>query len=114
MTRESSDGSNLDPERNGIRDPDENMTSDRPVNVSGGGGSDAGGKTAADPSEGSITSELAWLGRGFFQPLYKPAVLPCRRAKIADRCDYILRRLRHASNDHQYHRSEPQIELRRG
>ncbi len=23
-----------------------------------------------DPNEGSITSELAWLGRGFFQPLY--------------------------------------------
>lgn len=70
MTRELNDGSNLDPEEDGMRDPAENNAGDQPLDAGAGEIETTDGETAADPNEGSITSELAWVGRGFFQPLY--------------------------------------------
>ena len=70
MTRELNDGSNLDPEEDGMRDPAENNAGDQPLDAGAGEIETTGGETAADPNQGSITSELAWVGRGFFQPLY--------------------------------------------
>ncbi len=92
MTAEIIDGSDLDPEEDGMRDSAESNTGDQPLDAGGGeiegGASEASGRAAAgrnesaiapgrneggitpDPDEGSIASELAWLGSGFFQPLY--------------------------------------------
>ena len=62
--------SDLGPNRAGTHDPPDMLTGDQPADIDAGESEMAGGELAADPNEGSITSELAWLARGFFQPLY--------------------------------------------
>ncbi len=65
-----SDGRNIDPNRDGTNDPADRLTGDQPADIDAGESEVAGGELAAAPDEDSITSELAWLGRGFVQPLY--------------------------------------------
>ena len=65
-----SDGRSIDPNRDSTNDPADRLTGNQPADIDAGETEVAGGELAADSDEASITSELAWVGRGFFQPLY--------------------------------------------